>query len=138
LFIDLEGHVSFSVTIREVGSVSVVEVAGKLTSIESGALRGSINRLLQEGRKQIVLSLRGLQYLDSSGIGDLAQAYLSVVKRGGEMKVVGLSERIEEILKITHLYQVLPEFHDEQAALQSFPELRNRKSQIESPDLGNT
>lgn len=128
---------NFSATIRRVGSVSIVELAGKLTSIESGALRSSISRLLQEGRRQIVLNLRGLQYLDSSGIGDLAQAYLSVVKRGGEMKVVGLSERIEEILKITHLYQVFPEFQDEQAALRSFPPSSGRASQIDLTELSS-
>ena len=129
---------NFSATIRQVGSVSIVEVVGKLTSIESGALRNSISRLLQEGRKQIVLNLRGLEYLDSSGISDLVQAYLSVIKRGGEMKVVGLSEKIEEILKITHLYQVFPEFRDEQEALRSFPQSSSKQEpKIETPELSN-
>lgn len=126
---------NFSATIRQVGPVSIVEVVGKLTSIESGALRNSISRLLQEGRTQIVLNLRGLEYLDSSGIGDLVQAYLSVIKRGGEMKVVGLSEKIDEILKITKLYQVFPEFRDEQEALRSFPQSAStREPTIETPD----
>lgn len=131
---------NFSATIRQVGSVSIVEVSGKLTSIESGALRNCIARLLQEGRNHIVLNLRDLDYLDSSGISDLVQAYLSVVKRGGEMKVVGLSERIEEVLKITHLYQVFPEFQDEQAALRSFPQPHAQpdpKSKAEIPELSN-
>jgi anti-sigma B factor antagonist len=113
--------VNFSATIRHVGAISVVEVAGRLTSFESGALRNSIAQLLKEGRKQIVLNLSGLVYLDSSGIGDLVHTYMSVIKRGGEMKVVGLTERVEEILKITQLYQVLQEFQDEQSALNSFP-----------------
>jgi len=114
--------VNFSATIRQVGQVSVVEVTGRLTSLESGALRNSIARLLKEGRKQILLNLSGLVYLDSSGIGDLVHTYMSVIKRGGEMKVVGLTDKVEEILKITHLYQVFQEFQDEQSALQSFPE----------------
>ncbi len=114
-------RVNFSASIRQVGQVSVVEVYGKLTSLESGALRNSIDRLLKEGRRQFVLNLSGLAYLDSSGIGDLVHTYMSVIKRGGEMKVVGLSEKVEEILKITQLYQVFPEFKDERAALQSFP-----------------
>jgi len=113
--------VNFSATIRQVGQVSVVEVSGKLTSFESGALRNSIARLLKEGRKQILLNLSGLVYLDSSGIGDLVHTYMSVIKSGGEMKVVGLTEKVEEILKITQLYQVFPEFKDEHSALQSFP-----------------
>lgn len=112
---------NFSAIIRQVGQVSVVEVSGKLTSFESGALRNSIARLLKEGRKQILLNLSGLVYLDSSGIGDLVHSYMSVIKSGGEMKVVGLTEKVEEILKITQLYQVFPEFKDEHSALQSFP-----------------
>ena len=112
---------NFSAIIRQVGQVSVVEVSGKLTSFESGALRNSIARLLKEGRKQILLNLSGLVYLDSSGIGDLVHTYMSVIKSGGEMKVVGLTEKVEEILKITQLYQVFPEFKDEHSALQSFP-----------------
>ena len=112
---------NFSATIRQVGQVSVLEVSGKLTSLESGALSNSIAQLLKDGRKQILLNLRGLTYLDSSGIGDLVRTYMSVIKRGGEMKVVGLTDKVEEILKITQLYQVFQEFQDERSALQSFP-----------------
>jgi anti-sigma B factor antagonist len=124
--------VNFSASIRQVGPISIVEVKGKLTSLESGALRNSIAQLLKEGRKQIVLNLSGLVYLDSSGIGDLVHTYMSVIKRGGEMKVVGLSDKVEEILKITKLYQVFPEFQDEHSALQSFPESgTKRKTTLE-------
>jgi len=113
---------NFSVTIRQAGPISLVDVAGRLTSFEIGALRDSISRLLKQGRKNIVLNLSGLQYLDSSGIGELARVYVSVVKQSGQMKVVGLSPKVEEILKITQLYQVFPEFPSEEAALKSFPE----------------
>jgi anti-sigma B factor antagonist len=113
--------VNFSAKIRQVEEVSIVEVSGKLTSFEGGALRNSIAQLLKEGRKQILLNLSGVAYLDSSGIGDLVHTYMSVIKRGGEMKVVGLSEKVEEVLKITKLYQVFQEFGDERSALQSFP-----------------
>jgi len=113
---------NFSVTIRQPGRVSLVDVWGRLTFLEVGALRDSISRLLNQGRKNIVLNLSGLQYLDSSGIGELAKIYVSVVKVSGQLKVVGLSPKVEEILKITQLYQVFPEFPSEEAALQSFPE----------------
>jgi anti-sigma B factor antagonist len=124
--------VNFSATIRQVGQVSVVEISGKLTSLESGALSNSIAQLLNDGRKQILLNLSGLAYLDSSGIGDLVHTYMSVIKRGGEMKVVGLTDKAEEILKITKLYQVFQEFQDERSALQSFPvNGANRKAGLE-------
>jgi len=64
--------------------------------------------------------------MDSSGIGELARIYVSVVKASGEMKVVGLSPKVEEILKITQLYQVFPEFPSEKEALESFPESRRK------------
>jgi len=117
----------FSIKIRQSGLVSLVDVSGRLTSFESGALRDSISELLKQGHKDIILNLTDLQYLDSSGIGELARVYVSVVKQSGQMKVIGLSSKIEEVLKITHLYQVFPEFPDEEAALQSFPENRPKR-----------
>ena len=118
---------NFSIKIREAGAVTLLGVSGRLTSFETGALRDSISRLLKQGRRDIVLNLSGLKYLDSSGIGELARAYVTVVKQSGQMKVVGLSSRIEEVLKITQLYQVFPEFPDEEAALKSFPEAKPKK-----------
>jgi anti-sigma B factor antagonist len=113
---------NFSVSIRQAGPVSLLNVSGRLTSFEVGALRDSIARLLQQGRKSIILNLSGLQYLDSSGIGELARIYVTVVKKSGQLKVVGLTPKVDEILKVTQLYQVFPEFPSEEAALQSFPE----------------
>lgn len=117
---------SFSATIRHVEGVSIIDVSGQLTSFTQGALRRTVAGLLQEGRKHILLNLSGLDYLDSSGIGDLVANYLSVVKAGGEMKVVGLTPKIEEILKITQLFRVFPEFQDEPSALRSFPSDRTQ------------
>ena len=113
---------SFSVIIREADAATVVEASGRLTSFEAGAFREAILGLLKNGKTNIVLNLSGLEYLDSSGIGELVRNYLTVVKKGGAMKVVGLASKVEEILKITQLYQVFPEFPDEASALESFPE----------------
>jgi anti-sigma B factor antagonist len=118
-------QLDFSATIRQSAQVTVIDLHGRLTFFEVGILRENITRLVREGRKQIVLNLGGLHYLDSSGIGELARMYVMVVKNGGALKVIGLTPKIEEILKVTHLYQVFPEFPDEQAALQSFPASQN-------------
>ena len=82
-----------SVSIRQAGPISLVDVSGRLTFFEVGALRDSISRLLKPGRKNIVLNLSGLQYLDSSGIGELAKIYVSVVKVDGQLKVVVAESR---------------------------------------------
>lgn len=113
---------TFTISIRKKGAVSILDVSGRLTSFEVGALREAVSRLLKEGRKNIVLNLGALDYLDSSGIGELARSYVSVVKKGGEMKVVGLSAKVEEVLKITQLFRVFPEFPSEEEAVGSFPE----------------
>lgn len=115
---------NFSVSIRHAGAISLLDLSGRLTSFETSALRDAITRLLKEGRANLVLNLSGLRYLDSSGIGELARNYVSVVKKGGQMKVVGLSAKVEEVLKTTQLYLVFPEFPSEEEALGSFSESR--------------
>jgi anti-sigma B factor antagonist len=120
---------NFSITIRHSGPASLVDITGHLTSFEADALRQAITRLLSDKRKDIVLNLAGLDYLDSSGIGELVRNYLTVIKSGGTMKVVGLSAKVEEILKITQLYKVFPEFPDEETALKSFPQTSDKSSQ---------
>jgi anti-sigma B factor antagonist len=117
----------FSATIRHTPHASLIDLRGRLTFFEVGVLRENVSRLLGEGHKHIVLNLSGLQYLDSSGIGELARIYVMVLKGGGETKVVGLSRNVQEVLKVTHLYQVFPEFPDEEAALESFPASRTDK-----------
>jgi|SRR5215469_13832972 len=112
--------VSFSVKIRQQDNVTLAYVSGHLTSFEVGALRDAIQMLLREKRNNILLNLSQLQYLDSSGIGELARIYVAVVKQGGTMKVVGLTSKVEEILKVTHLSKLFQEFPDEQTALRSF------------------
>jgi anti-sigma B factor antagonist len=112
---------SFTIQIRQADKVTLMDVSGRLTSFEGQAFREAIQRLLRQGDNNIVLNLKGLDYLDSSGIGELVRNYLAVVKKGGAMKVVGLAPKVEEILKITQLYQVFPEFPDEESALESFP-----------------
>jgi anti-sigma B factor antagonist len=119
---------TFSAAIRHTPQASLIDLRGRLTFFEVGILRENVIRLLAEGHKHIVLNLSALQYLDSSGIGELARIYVMVLKSGGELKVVGLSRNVEDVLKVTHLYQVFPEFPDEEAALRSFPGANTDKS----------
>ena len=119
---------NFSVRIRQAGKVFLVDVRGRLTSFEAQAFRDAIHGLVKKEHKNIVLNLTGLEYLDSSGVGELVANYLTVVKSGGAMKVVGLAPKIEQIFKVTQLYQVFPEFPDETSALESFPEKTSNKS----------
>ena len=116
-----DSTLNFTIQIRQADKVTLMDLSGRLTSFEGQAFRDAIQRLLRQGDNNIVLNLNGLDYLDSSGIGELVRNYLAVVKKGGAMKVVGLAPKVEEILKITQLYQVFPEFPDDESALESFP-----------------
>jgi anti-sigma B factor antagonist len=89
------------VHVRQTAGVSLVDVSGRLTSFESKASRDMIQGLLNKGQTNIVLNLTELDYLDSSGIGELVRNYMSVVNSGGALKVVGLAPKVEEILKVT-------------------------------------
>ena len=120
---------NFSVSVRKADGVSLVDVTGKLTSFEAKAFQQMIDGLLTHGQTNIVLNLTGLDYLDSSGIGELVRNYMSVVKKGGAMKVVGLAPKVEAILRVTQLHQVFPEFPDEASALESFSAVRNSEVQ---------
>jgi anti-sigma B factor antagonist len=120
--------VSFSVNVRQAEGVALVEVTGRLTSFEAKPFREMIHGLVKQGQTNIVLNLTALDYLDSSGIGELVRNYMTVAKKGGAMKVVGLAPKVEEILKVTQLYQVFPEFPDEASALESFPGVHRSSS----------
>lgn len=111
---------NFSATIRRSGAVSIVDVSGRLTNFEIMALRDAFEGLLAEGRKNIVLNLNELDFMDSSAVGELVRCYRATTKFGGELKVVGLSPKVEQILQVTHLTRILPEFTSEDAALSSF------------------
>lgn len=115
---------SFSVNVRQSDGVALVTVTGRFTSFEAKAFREMVQSLLKQGQTNIVLNLSALDYLDSSGIGELVRNYMTVVKKGGAVKVVGLAPKVEEILKVTQLYQVFPEFPDEASALESFPNIQ--------------
>ena len=110
------GPLNFSMTIRHSDNLSFLQVSGRLTSFESTAFRDAIHSMLHQGHKNIVLNLTDLDYLDSSGVGELVRNYMAVVKKGGAMRVVGLAPKIAEILKVTHLHQVFPDFPDEASA----------------------
>jgi anti-sigma B factor antagonist len=120
--------VSFSVNVRQADGIALVAVTGRLTSFEAKAFREMVQGLVKEGHTNIVLNLSALDYLDSSGIGELVRNYMTVIKRGGAVKVVGLAPKVEEILKVTQLYQVFPEFPDEASALESFPSVQRSYS----------
>ena len=106
---------------RQAGDVTVLDLDGKVTIGEgSVTLRNAIRRLLGEGKNKILLNLAGVGYIDSSGIGELVSSYTAVKKEGGNLKLLNLTGKIQDLLAITKLLTVFDTFDDEASALASF------------------
>ncbi|MBI2221071.1 MAG: STAS domain-containing protein [Acidobacteria bacterium] len=106
---------------RVVNSVTVLDLKGKMTLGEGDELlKDKINSLLQQDRKQIVLNLEGVPYIDSAGLGEIVRTYTTVSRQGGKLKLVNLTKRITDLLSITKLLTVFETFESEQDAIRSF------------------
>ena len=108
-------------TYRDAGSVTVVDIGGRITLGEGSALlRKTIRELLEESRTKILLNLADVNYIDSSGIGELVTAFTTVKKSGGDLKLLHLTKRVHDILQITRLFTVFDVQTEETAAVRSF------------------
>ncbi|MEJ7623264.1 MAG: STAS domain-containing protein [Pyrinomonadaceae bacterium] len=106
---------------RQAGDVTVLDLNGKVTIGEgSVALRTTIRRLLSEGKTKILLNLAQVGYVDSSGIGELVSSFTAVKKEDGTLKLLGLTQKIQDLLAITKLLTVFDTFDDESEALASY------------------
>jgi len=106
---------------RQAGDVTILDLDGKITIGEgSVSLRGAIRRLVEEGKKKILLNLSGVGYVDSSGIGELVSSYTTTSSKGGQLKLLNLTQKIQDLLAITKLLTVFDVYDDEASALNSF------------------
>ena len=108
-------------TRRQIGDVTIVDFSGKITLGEGSAtLRKTIRELTEGGEKKILLSLSDVDYIDSSGIGEMVSAYTTVRNAGGELKLLHLTKRVHDILQITRLFTVFDVQTDEAVAVRAF------------------
>jgi anti-sigma B factor antagonist len=113
--------VNLKVSTRQVDGVSIVDCSGRITLGEgSVVLRDTVKDLLGKGQKKILLNLGDVNYIDSSGIGELVSAYTTAKNQGGELKLLKLTKKVHDLLQITKLYTVFDVKDDEAAAIKSF------------------
>ena len=106
---------------RQNGDVTILDMDGKITIGEgSVALRTAIRRLLEEQKKRILLNLARVSYIDSSGIGELVSSYTAINKDGGELKLLNLTQKLQDLLTITKLLTVFDVYESEAEALSSY------------------
>jgi anti-sigma B factor antagonist len=113
--------VSMKITTRQVDGVTILDLSGRITLGEGSVqLRDAVRDLLAKGSKLILLNLADVNYIDSSGIGELVSAYTTVRNQGGELKLLNLTKKVHDLLQITKLYTVFDVKDDEASAIASF------------------
>ena len=91
-------------------------------SLGEGAelLKDKINSLAMQGRRKIVLNLADVPYIDSAGLGEIVRTYTTISRQGGQLKLLNLTKRIEDLLSITKLLTVFETYDNEADAVRSF------------------
>jgi anti-sigma B factor antagonist len=108
-------------TLREVGPVTIVDLSGRISLGEGSALlRTTIRQLLDGGQSKILLNLGDVNYIDSSGIGELVSAFTAVRNRSGDLKLLNLTKKVHDLLQITKLFTVFDVYNDEPTAVRSY------------------
>jgi anti-sigma B factor antagonist len=108
-------------TVRTVGQVSVVDLSGKITIGEGDVvLRDKVLELLDGGHSNILLSLEKVSYMDSAGIGELVACFKKAREKGGTVKLLKPSGKVEDLLQLTKLWEVFEIFDEEKQAVASF------------------
>jgi anti-sigma B factor antagonist len=105
-------------TIRDVGGVRILDLDGKITiGVGDVKLRELVEEALDAGRQRILINLKSVTHIDSSGIGEMVGCFTTVKRRGGQMSLLNLPPRINDILQVTQLITVFDVFDNEQEAV---------------------
>ena len=106
---------------RESGTVAILDLSGKITLGEDGTLlKDKLHSLLHQGKKNVLLNLGQVQYVDSAGLGALVSAYTTVTREGGSLKLLNITKKLQDLLSITKLLTVFETFDSEDEAIRSY------------------
>ena len=112
---------SMKASIRQTNEVTIVDLSGQIKLGEgSSVLRDIVKDLLSKGEKKILVNLSNVNYIDSSGIGELVSAHTSACNQGGEIKLLHLTKKVRDLLQIMKLYSVFQVVDDEAQAVAAF------------------
>lgn len=106
---------------REKDGVTILDVSGRITIGEgSVVLREKVRDQIASGKQWIIINLADVNYIDSTGLGELISAFTTAKNRGVTLRLLNLTKRIDELMQITKLYTVFDVYDDEEAAVKSF------------------
>jgi anti-sigma B factor antagonist len=105
----------------EVGDVFVLHLQGPITLGQgTERFRNLILSALDNGKKNILINMSEVFYIDSSGLGELVAAYTTATRRGGRLKLMKLTQRVQDVVQLTKVYRVFEVYNDEDTAVRSF------------------
>ena len=105
---------------RRLDDVVILDLSGRITMGEGAVvIRDHIQKLLAAGDRKFLLNLADVDYIDSSGLGELVTSFTTVRNQGGQLKLLSLTKRVQDLLQITKLLTVFASFNDEAEALKS-------------------
>lgn len=112
---------SLTIGTRDVKGVAVVDLSGRVTLGEAtGKLRDTIRSLVDAGKKNVLLNLASLDYMDSAGLGELVGAYTTIKNAGGKLKILKAQGRALDLMQVTRLMTLFEFFETEAEAVASF------------------
>jgi anti-sigma B factor antagonist len=113
--------VALTIASREVDGVTVLDLGGRITLGEGSVqLREAIRDLIGKGTKNILLNLGNVNYIDSSGLGELVSAFTTAKNQAATLKMLNLTKKVHDLLQLTKLYTVFDIYDDEVHAISSF------------------
>jgi anti-sigma B factor antagonist len=113
--------VALSITSREVDGVTVLDLSGRITLGEGSVqLRDAVRDLIGKGQKNILVNLGDVNYIDSSGLGELVSAYTTARNQTAKLKLLNLTKKVHDLLQLTKLYTVFDIYDDEASAIASY------------------
>jgi anti-sigma B factor antagonist len=111
---------SLDIQVRQKEGIAILDVNGRLAVGGASTLREKVTQEMAQGQNQVILNLKEVDYIDSTGLGTMVICYTTLQKAGGNLKLVHLNRRNIELLLLTKLSTVFQIFGDEQDAVNSF------------------
>ena len=112
---------ALTIATREVDGVTVLDLSGRITLGEGSVqLRDAIRGLISKGVKNVLLNMGEVNYIDSSGLGELVSAFTTAKNQQADVKLLNLTKKVHDLLQLTKLYTVFDIKDDEADAIASF------------------
>lgn len=110
------------ISVRQSGRVTILDVEGRLTveATREISLADCVREVLRQGGRHVLINLEHVASIDSTGVRDIVESYVTSTRQGAELKLLSLPAKVRSVLTITRLLSILEAYDAEPAAMASF------------------